>query len=70
MNLVVFIAILPLHFLNILFKQEIIVFIAKLLKKTLIRLVSFFSIFFFVGGGGWGRLKLNLQINYLHIRKV
>ena len=49
MNLVVFIAILPLHFLNILFKQEIIVFIAKLLKKTLIRLVSFFLIFFLWG---------------------
>ena len=55
MNLVVFIAILPLHFfLNILFKQEIIVFIAKLLKKTLIRLVSFFLLFFLWGEGDGG----------------
>ena len=68
MNLVVFIAILPLHFLNILFKQEIIVFTAKLLKKTLIRLVSFFLLFF-CGGRGMGAFKVKLTNKLLAYTK-
>ena len=61
MNLVVFIAILPLHFLNNLYKQEVIVFIAKLLKKTLIRLVSFFLLFFLSGEGAF-KVKLTNKL--------